>query len=136
MDPERFKRIKQIFGAVVGLPPGEQSAFLEEACRGDPDLRAKIEAMIAAGLLAEVQRLREMGYPGTLKSMQSIGYRHMMDFIEGRLGWKASVQTMKRDTRRYAKRQLTWFRSDPEIVWFEPGQKDDMTEAIEGFLKT
>ncbi len=96
----------------------------------------RVDAMIENGLAAEVGRLLEAGYPETLKSMQSIGYRHMVDFITGRRTWEAAVEAMKRDTRRYAKRQLTWFRADPEIVWHEPGQKDEMVCAIEDFLKT
>ena len=95
----------------------------------------RVDTMIENGLAAEVSRLLEVGYPGTLKSMQSIGYRHMVDFITGRRTWEATVEAMKRDTRRYAKRQLTWFRADPEIVWLEPGQKDEMIGEIENFLK-
>jgi len=95
----------------------------------------RVEAMVSTGLVAEVRGLLNMGYSENLKSMQSIGYRHMVDFIRGRLSWEETLRTMKRDTRRYAKRQLTWFRADPEFVWFEPGQKDDMVGAIEEFLK-
>ena len=98
-------------------------------------INGRVEAMISAGLLTEVRRLLDMGYPETLKSMQSIGYRHMVDFIRDRLSWEEAARTMKRDTRRYAKRQLTWFRADPKIVWFEPGQKDDMVKAIESFIE-
>lgn len=98
-------------------------------------INGRVEGMISAGLLPEVRRLLDKGYPETLKSMQAIGYRHMVDFIRDRLSWEEAVRTLKRDTRRYAKRQLTWFRADPEIVWFEPGQKDDMVQAIESFIE-
>ena len=98
-------------------------------------INGRVEAMISTGLLPEVRRLLDKGYPETLKSMQAIGYRHMVDFIRDRLSWEEAVRTLKRDTRRYAKRQLTWFRADPEIVWFEPGQKDDMVQAIESFIE-
>jgi tRNA dimethylallyltransferase len=97
-------------------------------------INERVEAMISAGLETEVRRLLDMGYPETLKSMQAIGYRHMVDFIRNRLPWEETVRTLKRDTRRYAKRQLTWFRADPEIVWFEPGQIDDMVRRIDNFL--
>ena len=66
--------------------------------------------------------------------MQSIGYRHMADFIENRLEWEEALDTMKRDTRRYAKRQLTWFRNDPEMIWFHPDQADEIAERIEEFI--
>ena len=98
-------------------------------------INRRVDAMIAAGLAAEVRHLLGMGYSASLKSMQAIGYRHMVDFIAGRMPWEEAVCTLKRDTRRYAKRQLTWFRADPEIVWFEPGQKEDMEKNIRRFLE-
>ena len=67
--------------------------------------------------------------------MQSIGYRHMADFIEGRLEWDEALDTMKRDTRRYAKRQLTWFRKDAEMIWFHPEQLDEIVEQINDFVE-
>jgi tRNA dimethylallyltransferase len=97
-------------------------------------INKRVDAMISAGLVGEVRRLLDMGYSERLKSMQSIGYRHMTDFIRNRLPWDEAVRTMKRDTRRYAKRQLTWFRADPEIVWFEPGQTGDIKEKVDEFL--
>jgi tRNA dimethylallyltransferase len=66
--------------------------------------------------------------------MQSIGYRHMIDYIEGRLPWEECIRTLKRDHRRYAKRQLTWFNADPEIIWKEPGQVREMKDLTHKFL--
>ena len=97
-------------------------------------INRRVEAMMGEGLVDEVKQLLAMGYSADLKSMQSIGYRHMADFIEGRLEWDEALDTMKRDTRRYAKRQLTWFRKDPEMIWFHPEQVDDMAEGIDDFL--
>jgi tRNA dimethylallyltransferase len=76
-----------------------------------------------------------MGYSTDLKSMQSIGYRHMVDFIEGHSSWEEALRTLKRDTRRYAKRQLTWFKADSAIVWKEPGQLKEIRRTIEKFLQ-
>ena len=95
----------------------------------------RVDAMIDEGIVTEVKQLLSMGYSADLKSMQSIGYRHMADFIEGRLEWDEALDTMKRDTRRYAKRQLTWFRKDPEMIWFHPEQWDGMADLIGNFLK-
>jgi len=97
-------------------------------------INKRVDAMIAAGLLEEVRKLLAMGYGPQLKSMQSIGYRHMVDFIQGRLSWDEAVRTLKRDTRRYAKRQLTWFGADPQINWRAPDQIDEMTGAVDRFL--
>jgi tRNA dimethylallyltransferase len=67
--------------------------------------------------------------------MQSIGYRHMVDYIEGRLNWDEGVRTLKRDHRRYAKRQLTWFGADSEIIWKEPGQVEALKSLVENFMR-
>ena len=91
------------------------------------DINRRVDTMIAMGLEKEVQRLLEMGYSQDLPSMQSIGYRHFAAFLQGRVPREYAVETMKRDTRRYAKRQLTWFRSVPEIVWVD---KKDGLEKV------
>jgi tRNA dimethylallyltransferase len=95
----------------------------------------RVDLMIDAGLLDEVKKLLGMGYTADLKSMQSIGYRHMAAFIEGQLPWDECVRTLKRDTRRFAKRQFTWFGADPQIQWYEPDQLNGMIRVVEGFLK-
>jgi len=98
-------------------------------------IEKRVDAMIDAGLIDEVKNLLGMGYSEDLKSMQSIGYRHMVDFIKGRITWDEAVRTLKRDTRRYAKRQMTWFKADPEIVWAEPEQIDYIKGIVKNFLQ-
>ncbi|MBC2693998.1 MAG: tRNA (adenosine(37)-N6)-dimethylallyltransferase MiaA [Desulfobacteraceae bacterium] len=95
----------------------------------------RVDAMIEDGIVDEVKMLLDRGYSEDLKSMQSIGYRHMIDFIKGRITWEETVRTLKRDTRRYAKRQMTWFKADPEIVWAEPEQFDYIKKIIINFLQ-
>jgi len=95
----------------------------------------RVDAMIDSGFLDEVKGLLDMGYSDDLKSMQSIGYRHLIDFIKGRCSWDKTMRTLKRDTRRYAKRQLTWFKADPEIIWREPGQLREIQRLIKKFLQ-
>jgi len=94
-------------------------------------INRRVDLMLGAGLLEEVGSLLDRGYSASLKSMQSIGYRHMSDFIQGRLSWEEAVRTLGRDTRRYAKRQFTWFRADSEVIWTEPSQ----IEAISGLVR-
>jgi len=94
----------------------------------------RVDIMLEMGLVAEVRRLLEMGYPSGLKSMKSIGYRHMADFIEGRTTWVEAIRTLKRDTRRYAKRQYTWFKADPEVRWVPPHALETMQDWITAFL--
>jgi len=95
----------------------------------------RVDVMIKAGLLAEVEGFLAKGYSPSLKSMQSIGYRHMIDYLEGRLAWDETVRTMKRDTRRYAKRQLTWFKGDPGVIWESPHDMITLRKKIEDFIQ-
>ena len=97
-------------------------------------INRRVDAMISDGFLDEVKGLMARGYSPDLKPMQSIGYRHMVDYIEGRLSWEECVRTMKRDHRRYAKRQLTWFGADSEIIWKAPGQVKALKLLIENFM--
>jgi tRNA dimethylallyltransferase len=77
----------------------------------------RVDQMIHNGLLKEVQSLIHRGYHCQLNAMQSIGYKHMCSFLNGQLDWNDTVRLMKRDSRRYAKRQFTWFRSDKSFIW-------------------
>jgi len=96
----------------------------------------RVDRMIEQGLLTEVRTLLERGYSPQLKSMQSIGYRHMTAYIAGHLNWKEAVRTLKRDTRRYAKRQLTWFMANPKVLWFRPDQSRSILDEVRSFLQT
>jgi len=98
-------------------------------------INKRAEIMINSGFVDEVKRLLTMGYSPELKSMKSIGYRHMVNFIEGYCTWDETVRTLKRDTRRYAKRQMTWFNADPEIIWKEPESVEDIKGLIKKFLQ-
>jgi len=95
----------------------------------------RVDLMIDAGLLDEIRKLLDMGYTADLKAMQSIGYRQVVDFIGGRLPWDESVRTLKRDTRRFAKRQFTWFGADKQIQWYEPDQLKEIFRLVESFLE-
>jgi len=94
----------------------------------------RVDMMMEAGLVDEVKRLLEMGYSAELKSMQSIGYRHVVEFLEEKLPWDECLRTLKRDTRRFAKRQYTWFGADDRIQWYAPDQLHKIARLVEGFL--
>jgi tRNA dimethylallyltransferase len=79
----------------------------------------RVDQMIADGLEAEVRRLFDQGYADTLPSMQGLGYKHFMDLFHGRCSRDDAVALLKRDTKRYAKRQFTWFRREPEAAWVD-----------------
>lgn len=95
----------------------------------------RVDAMIDAGLQSETEALLQRGYAPDLKSMQSIGYRHMVDYLLCRTTWDETVRTLKRDTRRYAKRQLTWFRGDHDVVWIDSRQVETIQRKIMEFLR-
>lgn len=94
----------------------------------------RVDAMIEQGLLNEVRSLLALGLEPQLKSMQSLGYRHMIRYLQGELDWPEAVRTLKRDHRRYAKRQLTWFGNDSTIQWLQPHQSGDAAHWIQSFL--
>lgn len=97
-------------------------------------IEARVEAMLAQGWLQEVRGLLER-YPPDLKPLQALGYRHLIAFLQGRWSWEEAIELLKRDTRRYAKRQLTWFRGDPEVRWHSPEQVPEMQAALRVFFR-
>lgn len=96
------------------------------------NLRSQI--MVEQGLEDEVRRLLEMGYDGTLNSMGSIGYRHMLNYIHSIWSFEEMLELLRRDTRRYAKRQYTWFNRISGIEWFEVGDHRGITARIADWL--
>jgi tRNA dimethylallyltransferase len=84
-------------------------------------IEQRFDAMMAAGLLEEVQALLAAGYTPHTPPLSTIGYKHIAAYLRGECNLAAAVETAKRDTRRLAKRQLTWFRRDPEIIWIDAG---------------
>jgi tRNA dimethylallyltransferase len=82
-------------------------------------LDQRVERMLASGLLAEVGALLDAGFAADLPAMQGIGYRHLAPVLAGRARPGEAVAEMKRDTRRYAKRQWTWFAREPDVTWLQ-----------------
>lgn len=80
-------------------------------------INRRVDRMLADGLEAEARTL----YPyRALNALQTVGYREFFDYFDGRISYDEAVELIKRNSRRYAKRQLTWFRRDPQIRWFSP----------------
>jgi tRNA dimethylallyltransferase len=96
-------------------------------------IHQRVEAMLAEGLEQEVGRLLEKGYSRGLKSMQTIGYRHMAAWLEGEISREEMVDTLKRDTRRYAKRQLTWFRKESGVIWINVRDTEGILNRVRAF---
>ena len=79
----------------------------------------RVDQMLEKGFLQEVEGLMEMGYGPELKPMQSLGYKQMVQYLLKEIGLDEAVRQIKTKTRRYAKRQLTWFKADPETQWWD-----------------
>jgi tRNA dimethylallyltransferase len=97
-------------------------------------IEKRVEQMMERGLLREVEQLLAMGYGADLKSMQSLGYRHMVGYLRGEWSLEEAVAVMKRDTWQYAKRQMTWFKKDGEILWFHPEDLAGIRRRISDIL--
>jgi len=97
-------------------------------------IEQRVDQMMEKGLLREVETLLAMHYGPELKSMQSLGYRHMVQYLRGEWPLNEAVAAMKRDTWQYAKRQMTWFKKDEEIMWFAPEDLAGIRRQIEAFL--
>lgn len=80
-------------------------------------IEKRVDRMMEEGLEGEVRALLDDGYSPELKSMQSLGYRHMCEYIAGNLSSAEAVDSLKRDTRHFARRQLIWFRGDARVRW-------------------
>lgn len=78
---------------------------------------SRVDAMLEKGLLEEVRNLKEMGCQRGMVSMQGLGYKEILAYLEGEYPLEEAVRILKRDTRHFAKRQLTWFRREPEVIW-------------------
>ncbi len=79
----------------------------------------RVDAMIQEGLVEEVEGLLNEGYREDFPSMEGLGYRQIVGYLKGRYSKEEAVRLVKRDTRRFAKRQLSWFNKDPRIVWLD-----------------
>jgi tRNA dimethylallyltransferase len=100
-------------------------------------INRRSERMMEAGLLDEVRGLISRGYSLELKPLRSVGYRQMGEVIQGAKNVVEALDEMKQETRRLAKRQLTWYRADTDIHWYHPEkQQDEILSAARQFLES
>jgi tRNA dimethylallyltransferase len=113
---------------VVGLNPSRAELYKridERVCR-----------MFQAGLVQEVRHLLETGIPASAKPFEAIGYRHIIADIDSCIAQEETIRIIQRDTRRYAKRQMTWFRKQSDVTWFDgPGDSEEIKKKVHQFLK-
>lgn len=78
---------------------------------------ARVDEMLKEGLVQEVEKLSRMGYTRNMVSMQGLGYKEILAYLEGECSLEEAVYILKRDTRHFAKRQITWFKREPDVIW-------------------
>jgi tRNA dimethylallyltransferase len=88
----------------------------------------RMDLMLAQGLLEEARALYPYRHHNAL---QTVGYKELFDYLEGKYDWEEAVRLLKRNSRRYAKRQLTWFHKYPDYTWFHPDQWEEIVTFIE-----
>lgn len=145
LHPNNLRRIIRAieFYRVTGVPISEhQEMTKQRESRYDPimfcidfdrqklyeRINMRVDIMIKSGLLDEVKSLIDMGYTTALNSMKAIGYKELIDYFDGKSTLDDAVEIIKQSSRRYAKRQLTWFRRDERIIWLD-AEADVVNEA-------
>jgi tRNA dimethylallyltransferase len=100
-------------------------------------INERVDRMIAGGLVDEVKRLRARGYNRHLNALNTVGYKEVFDYLEGSCSLEDAVRLIKQNTRRYAKRQLTWFRADRRIRWvsMSAASLSEVAKEIEKIFK-
>lgn len=99
-------------------------------------INQRVDLMMEQGLLDEVKRLCKKGYGADLVSMQGLGYKEMLEYFDGTYSLEEAVYTIKRDTRHFAKRQLTWFKREKDVVWLNKQEfHDNETLVLNHMIK-
>lgn len=97
------------------------------------NIENRVDEMIGSGLVGEVKNILSKGFKRELNSLNTVGYKEIIDYLDENISFGQAVELIKRNTRRYAKRQLTWFRNDERINWYKISSKnnlDDISEKI------
>ena len=94
----------------------------------------RVDRMVEAGLIEEVKSLLDQGYPRDCVAMQSFGYKELIDYLDGVRTLDEAIALLKQNTRRFAKRQLTWFRNDPRIEWLDISRFSSIDGIVDNLL--
>ena len=100
------------------------------------NIEARVDNMIDNGLIEEIKYILDKGYSKTLNSLNTVGYKEIISYLEGEITLDRAVDLIKRNTRRYAKRQMTWFRGTEGMHWFDVSSFDDLNNISEEIIKS
>lgn len=95
---------------------------------------ARVDKMVASGLVDEVRALKDRGVPRMSTAMQGLGYKEIYDYLAGECTLEEAIYTIKRDSRHFAKRQVTWFKREPDAIWIDRSKFADPAIDIVEFM--
>jgi tRNA dimethylallyltransferase len=124
-------RVPQVNALVIGLRRERSDLYAR--------IDARVDAMLAQGLVAEVEDLTRRGYGAEAPGMRAVGYRQLAGALQGAYGLDEAIRLVKRDTRRYAKRQMTWFGADSSIHWVDApadARVDELVDRVTPHLES
>ena len=96
----------------------------------------RVDEMIEAGFVEEVKNILEKGYDKNLNSLNTVGYKEIVQHLEGEISLERTIELIKRNTRHYAKRQLTWFRKDERIHWFDINNISELDQIAKKIIQS
>lgn len=94
-------------------------------------INRRVDIMIENGLIDEVKKLKDMGCTADMQSMKGIGYKEILHYLDGNISLDEAIYLIKKGSRNYAKRQLTWFRKDDRVIWIDKDEFNDENEIVE-----
>lgn len=97
-------------------------------------INLRVDIMLENGLVDEVKKLKNMGFAGDLVSMQGIGYKEIREYVDGLCSYEEAVDTLKKNTRHFAKRQITWFKREREVTWINHEEFHNDKEKILNYI--
>jgi len=100
------------------------------------NINHRVDWMIENGLVEEVKNILKEGFDKNLNSLNTVGYKEIIQYLEGEVSLEKAIESIKRNTRHYAKRQLTWFRKDKRIQWFEVNDFNEIDLIAEKIIKS
>jgi len=151
MLPQNWKRVIRALEVykLTGKPiwqhhaeKGRQSnfKFIQIGLRWDRDLYYKniekrVDEMFETGLIDEVKNILNLGYPKTINALNTVGYKEIIEYLDDQISLDRAIELIKRNSRRYAKRQMTWFNADKRIEWFDISSIKDLDLLAEKIAK-
>jgi tRNA dimethylallyltransferase len=97
-------------------------------------INKRVDIMIEKGLIDEVKNLKSMGYTADMQSMKGIGYKEILYYLDGNISLDEAIYLIKKGSRNYAKRQLTWFRKDKRVIWIDKDKFNSEDEIVQNII--